>query len=320
MFVKPMLAAALPEKKKPLVTYENGYILEPKHDGMRAVVAITEDGVEVYSRVGKTYADRIPKLVGDFIKLPVGTILDGELMVVKEWIEVGYNVPVPVPDFNATMRVMGSNADKAIAKQEEHTVDFFAFDVIQWAGRDITNLKYSERIKYVDKLRDYDTLYIEVASEWGSWNQSDLDGLVKAGIEGAILKHVDSLYHIGKRKTNTWFKFKIEETADVVVTGFTDAKEGVGGKFLGQIGAIKFGAYNADGELVEVGQCSGMTDEVRLWWTNIRDTGGELGQVIEIKYNDLVGTGEFRTPRHPQYRGIREDKLAEDCSMDQFKV
>ena len=83
-----------------------------------------------------------------------------------------------------------------------------------------------------------------------------------------------------------------------------------------------FGVYDYDGKLVYIGKCSGMTDEERERWTKYlaeRKNSTPL-QVIEIKSNDLVGSGKFRTPRHPQYLRVRTDKYPADCKIDQFLV
>ena len=329
MFIKPMLADKLSEKKRPTITFESGYLLEAKHDGVRAIVSKDSSGVvEIYTRVGNTLAASLPQLVEEFKKLPNDTILDGELMVEKAWVNIPGGNMVPIPDFNATMRIIGSKPEVAIQKQEDYTMNFHAFDILRYNGHDWIDYPYQARAKQLREfIPEHDMTFVSVPSDWGYWDSTTLDDLLRAGLEGAILKNKDSLYLVGKRRANTWYKIKAELTADVVVTGFTDAQHGVTGKFDGLIGAIKFGAYNVAGDLVEIGQCSGMTDEVRAGWTAVRDfmPEGEIPvnpktgkqYVIEIKYNDLLATG---TPRHPQYRTERLDKKPEDCTFEQFSV
>lgn len=326
-FIQPMLAASVKDLSK--TTYENGFRLEVKHDGMRAIFTKTNGVVKVFSRTEKEYTDHVPELVKGFDEtFPDNTILDGELMVISEYLELnGHNTPVP--DFNKTMRIMGSKPEKAIRDQEDTMVSFLVFDALMLNGEDLMETSYKSRMSILRSLFNEPTPEdIEWFEPWDKWDETDLKLLVDNKIEGAILKHEDSTYLPGKRRPKLWAKYKIELTADVVVTGFTDAQHGVTGKFDGLIGAIKFGAYNESGVLVEVGQCSGMTDEVRKMWTEIRDAQpegftdppyDETNQwfVIEIKYNDTLKTG---APRHPQYRGIRQDKNAEDCTLDQFGV
>ena len=325
-FISPMLAASVKDLSK--TTYENGFRLEVKHDGMRAIFTKTDGVVKVFSRTEKEYTEHIPELVTAFDKsFPDNTILDGELMVVSDYLNLKNN-RTPVPDFNKTMRIMGSKPEKALREQEETTIKFLVFDVLMLNGEDLLETPYKSRVSILRSLFNEPVQGdIEWVEPWDEWDESDLKLLVDNKIEGAILKHEDSTYLPGKRRPKMWAKYKIELTADVVVTGFTEAQYGVTGKFDGLIGAIKFGAYNESGDLVEVGQCSGMTDEVRKGWTAVRDFMPEGAvpvnpkdgehYVIEIKYNDTLKTG---APRHPQYRGIRQDKNAVDCTLDQFGV
>lgn len=319
MFLEPMLASSTPEKKRATLTSEK-YWLEPKHDGMRAVITKYDDKVRVYSRVGIEYTEHLPSLIEELRELPNNTVLDGELMVVKKWAEI-QGVNVAVADFNATMRIMGSGAEKAVSRQEENKIQFCLFDIPQLGGFNLDSGTYETRRLAVEGLvqtQKYQDIFANAVIK--DWSDDTIDQLWDAGIEGAILKNVDSLYVPGKRRANTWYKVKAELTADVVVTGYTDAKEGKTGKFLGKVGALVFSAYDASGELVEVGQCSGMNDAERDRWTAIRDSGDSLTRVIEVKYNDLVGSAEFGTPRHPQFKTERLDKLPKDCLLEQFRL
>lgn len=318
MFIEPMLASSTPEKKRATLSDKTGYVLEPKHDGMRAIISKHDGEVKIYSRVGLEYQEHLPTLVAEASKLLDGTVIDGELMVVKKWANIqGY--PVAVADFNSTMRIMGSGPEKAVARQEAQQIEFCAFDVLKIGGRSLENETYELRMAALgDLLEDFYMPSVFHNSVMYSWDDTTISALWEAGIEGAILKNTNSLYVAGKRRANTWYKVKAELTADVVLMGFTDAKEGKTGKFLGKVGALVFGAYSATGELVEVGQCSGMNDAERDRWTAIRDSGDLTERVIEVKYNDLVGSGTYGTPRHPQFKIERIDKRPENCLMQQF--
>jgi len=320
MFIEPMLASTTPEKKRATLSDKTGYVLEPKHDGMRAIISKHNGEVKIYSRVGLEYQEHLPALVEQASKLLDGTVIDGELMVVKSW-EVINGRPVAVANFNQTMRIMGSGPEKAIARQEQHEIEFCAFDLIKLDGRSMEGSTYLTRTTalsvVLEKLNAPSIFKNAIIDQW---DDSVIDELWEAGIEGAILKQIGSEYIAGKRRANTWYKVKAELTADVVLMGFTDAKEGKTGKWLGKVGALVFGAYNDQQELVEVGQCSGMNDAERDRWTAIRDSGDTSERVIEVKYNDLVGSGTFGTPRHPQFKIERIDKNPADCTMEQFKL
>ena len=137
------------------------------------------------------------------------------------------------------------------------------------------------------------------------------DQVTARKIEGAILKHRNGLYVPGGRPNKTWYKIKRDQEFDVVVMGYTEGN----GKYDGMVGAIEFGTFH-EGEFVRVGRCSGMTMAERQDITDHKDE--YLGRVFVVKSNDLVGSGEYKTPRHPNFLYFRDDKLATDCSRDQF--
>ena len=313
MPVSPMLARSAEEDHLTSKDW-TGWVLEPKHDGMRAIIEITEDGVEIYSRTGKSQKGKCPHLERSFSKFPVGTVLDGEIAIVTNAVEVR-GKKVPVVDFNKTMRVMGSGADKAVLRQTEFgKVVFIIFDVIQYGTTDLRDASQSIRFDVADKLDAHWLMhnpryFLDFANVYKE--------LIDAKIEGAILKDILSPYHEAGRSKN-WLKVKSAKTFDVVVSGFTEGQ----GKYVGTIGAIEFSAYMPDGTLKYVGRCSGMTDAERTEWRKVREAGSSSwsNNVIEIKANEMVGSGEYRTPRHPQYVTLRFDKNPEDCSMEQFKA
>lgn len=313
MFVEPMLARAAEESDLSTKDW-SGWVLEPKHDGMRAIVTVTENGVEIYSRTGKSQKGKCPHLEHSLSKFPVGTVLDGEIALVVNATVVGQH-KVPVVDFNKTMRIMGSGVDKAVARQKEFgEVVFLLFDVIQYGSTDLREKPQHIRFDIADKL---EANWLMHNPRYHTNFAAIYDRLVEEGIEGAILKNIGAVYKVGGRSKD-WLKVKSAKTFDVVVSGFTDGQ----GKYTGQIGAIEFGAYFPDGGFAYVGRCSGMTDEERKHYTAIRDGNNLVNTpiVIEVKANEMVGSGEYRTPRHPQYVCARVDKNPEDCLMEQFRA
>lgn len=317
MFIEPMLARAAEEDHLDSKDW-TGWVLEPKHDGMRAIIEVTDGGVNIFSRTGKSQNGKCPHLELSLAKFPVGTVLDGEiaLMVNAKTIR---GEKVPVVDFNKTMRIMGSGVEKAVLRQEEFDkVVFLLFDVISYGSTSLEDRPQSHRFKVADAL---DANWLIHNPRYYDNYREVYDDLIANGVEGAIMKNLDATYDPASRSKG-WLKVKSAKTFDVVVTGFTEGQ----GKYVGQIGAIEFGAYMPDGSIKYVGRCSGMTDTERYAWTRTRDACAKMnvpvvddGYVIEVKANEMVGSGEYRTPRHPQYQHIRTDKLPHQCLMDQFK-
>ena len=290
----------------------SSYWLEPKLDGMRAAVLKVGDQVTIYGRSWMEYQEHVPHLVEAFKAIPLDYFhLDGELCYVTDYVD-----DIPIVDFNKTMRIMGSNADVAIEKQiESGYITFVAFDVID------PNVNYGERVKDLDLLPTLtQSRYIKRIPVFDSWSVDTYNSLIELGVEGAMLKNVNSLYK-GGRPNRTMYKIKKEETYDVVAY---EIYEGTG-KHSGRLGGIKFGAYLPNGDFKKVGRVGGgfndqEREEIwRLYAPYVQDSRSIMGTVLEIKCNEVVGSGEYRTPRHPQFLRFRDDKKASECSMEQFK-
>lgn len=78
--------------------------------------------------------------------------------------------------------------------------------------------------------------------------------------------------------------------------------------FMGWIGAVEFSQYGSNGELKQVGYCSGLTDELRKDMTENPDK--YLGECMEISAMERTKDDYFR---HPQFLRMRPDKNPKDC-------
>lgn len=115
--------------------------------------------------------------------------------------------------------------------------------------------------------------------------------------EGVMLKHKDSAYRPGLRSSEI-LKHKFTETADVVVLDVRDDGKD----------SVRLGAYDATGNLVDVGRSSLIGKEKR----------GEIqkGDVLEVKYLYLGANGRLY---QPTILHKRDDKLPQECTTAQFK-
>lgn len=287
------------------------YAIEPKLDGMRLILttdafgwlrsARTRSGREVLPQVPLTWVTSVGG------KLPRDAILDCEF---------GYQSPThindlagwPRFDFNQTMRVMGSGPDEAQRKAEQIAVlpTALLFDIMQFKGRLLTMFTLATRRDVLTEVCPHET-WVQPTESSPRWSEDIYDAYVKAGGEGLMVKNRASIYVPGKRPTQTWYKVKKFNTLDVIILGF----QGGQGKYEGQIGAVRFGLYD-DGKLCEVGQTSGMTDEMRRTMTTYKEDF--IGKVMEIRYFGLTAG----TPRHPQYLRMRDDRTPRSCTLDQI--
>lgn len=292
----------------------NEWIAEAKLDGSRYLWHIENDRNYLTSRrisvkTGQYVekSDCIPHLRDLKLKNFKSTIiLDGEIMVPNSWEKISSSVT----------SIVGSLPERAIELQEEHGyLEYHIFDILFYEGEDCREYSLSKRqnffkaVYYESYL--FNNQYIKLIESTMKDKKLYYEKIVKDGGEGVVLKNLNSIY--GK----DWIKVKKEETWDVVIIGYKDAKEyteKVSGeksisKFYerGWIGAIEFGQYK-DGNLNSYGYCSGMTEDVRAEISNNKEK--YIGQTIEMKAQQRLKSGHFR---HPVFVRFRQDKSPEEC-------
>lgn len=294
-----------------------GYTAEPKHDGARCLVVAGGGDVRLYSRSGQDWTDHVHSDLLDDLRawVPQDSVVDGELAIIERTFDLGTR-RVPVADFNATMRVLGSGAQRGRSLQPEIGImSLIAYDVPKWDGTWHTDTAHEQRRRNLKHSFPFGSQRVFLNPSFTDPSRFGelFDTLIEHKVEGIIVKNTEAGYQFDGRPNKTWYKVKAAITLDMVVMGYTDG----GGKYEGLIGAIKFGRWTPDG-LVFVAQCSGMTDAVRKEISADRDAF--LGRVIEVKSNELVGKKEYRTPRHPQFITFRTDKRPEDCLGEELKA
>jgi ATP-dependent DNA ligase len=249
--------------------------------------------------------------------------LDGEILV-------------PNAAFEDVQSVLGSLPEKAIAWQEENTrAIYVAYDCLFFLGKDIRqNLlvnRKSDLLKAVLMLQRYNPYsYVKELASFRFHSIEEVepffDRIVGKGGEGLVIKDPNARYGRG------WSKMKYETTYDVVITGYESGQ----GKFENLIGALRFGAYDDEGNLVSIGKCSGMLDGNVHWEGGSPNRKGSTlvpdgdeqpigtrawfaarkyelrGMVIEVKCNGLTKHGKLR---HPQFLRLRTDKNPEECKL-----
>ena len=273
---------------------DSRYIAQEKLDGMRAVVHITRSGLRIFSRnagvndpkrpLEKTSS--LPHLASIKIAKLVGTILDCELLA-------------PGAD-------SASIAGRVNSGDNSHTVHLYVFDVLAFCGIETTFSALSKRLILLNSITPI------ISSEFVHvlpWAESTLakttlyKEVMDSKSEGLMFKNLHASYEKGARPRDNWIKFKKEASFDCVVMGFTTGK----GKYNTHIGAVRFGQY-VDGKLVELGQASGMTDEIRREMTI--SPGAYLDKVITIRGQERLKSGAIR---HPRFIGLNTTKRPQEC-------
>jgi ATP-dependent DNA ligase len=245
------------------------------------------------------------------------TVLDGEVMP-----PLGFGIR----DLAGIMNVEPEKAEQKI--KEIGLPRFYVFDSLFVDGEDIRDLNLIERRMYRDTIvrsafpqRDVSTgkrLVIPVqglislkANEERVVKSQDkieyYEKIVSRGGEGLILKDITQPYGKG------WVKWKKYHTLDTVITGFTDANHGVTGKYDGLVGAVCVSVNLGSNKWVEVGQVSGMTDEMRQKIS--KNPKKYLGRVLEVKAQEFAKD----RLRHPRWSRLRPDLSPASCTWGKMK-
>lgn len=314
--VKPMLANGLDWDQIP--NKAAGFDMEPKIDGWRCIVHVVDGEVNLYSRTGKPFTEKVHQdLITQFRQVGMNYVMDGELAIFKDdnWL---------VSDYSATASVLGSGPDVALYKQSRiyeesgRQLKFAAFDFLQAAGSSLADLPQGERRRLMkvvleDAWKTDGVSHVFPVPSHQGFDDGIYSDIVAHGGEGVMLKHPNALYVPGKRPANYWFKVKKFDTMDVIITGFKPGE----GKYAGMVGSLEFSLWRLDTEgkpvaRERVGFCRGFDDALCHSMTVNFDA--YKYKVMEIRYFGQVGA-TTEGLRHPQFIRLRPDKSELDCTF-----
>jgi DNA ligase D-like protein (predicted ligase) len=198
------------------------WLYEVKLDGYRALVMKSADRVQIRSRNNKDLTASYPGIVSAAARLRAATaVVDGEIVAVD-----GQGRP----SFQA-LQNRGSFP--------QHTIVFYAFDLLHVDGRDITRLPLEERkARLADVVRESGVLLSASLPGTAAQVISVVRG---AGLEGVIAKRRASAYKAGLR-TETWVKLKLDRQQEFVVGGYRPGPHGLDALLVGfyDQGKLKF--------------------------------------------------------------------------------
>lgn len=310
----PMLASP----GKPPSGDLSAWSVEMKWDGVRALAFIEAGKLRLISRTAKDITATYPEVAG--LGRAVGhkqVLLDGEIVAFTGG----------RPDFEALQpRMHVSSPAQALRLAEQTPVTYLAFDVLQLDGRPLTALPYAERRRLLEGV-------VKASGGWLSppaFAGEDLDAVraasVANGLEGVVVKRLDSAYEPGVRSGN-WLKLKNVLGQEVVVAGWKPGK----GNRAGLIGSLLVGCYETAGDggraLLYCGHVgTGFTDETLRMLTRrlepLRRPDSpfdgpvppeyarpavwvEPRLVIEVAFDRWTRAGRMIAPA---YQGLRDDK------------
>jgi DNA ligase-1 len=188
------------------------WLLEWKWDGIRLQLIHRGGQVALWSRGEERLDGRFPELEAVAAALPDGCVLDGELLVWKD---------ERVQPFAALQKRIGRLKPGA-KLLGEHPVAMLAYDLLEEHGEDLRALPLRERRgrlrALLDALGDPRIRMSEalVAASWDDAAQLRVGSRAR-GVEGLMVKRLDSPYQTGRRRGD-WWKWKIDPlTIDAVL-------------------------------------------------------------------------------------------------------
>jgi DNA ligase-1 len=249
---------------------------EWKWDGIRSQVIRREGLPFVWSRGEELVTDRYPELRELAGQLPNGTVIDGEILPWKD----GRVLP-----FAQLQKRIGR---KSIGKKllEEVPVVLMAYDLLEEAGVDLRDEPLAARRARLESLAaalHLPSLLISRRIATETWDALTVQRQAsrEQGVEGMMLKRLDSPYRVG-RVRGDWWKWKVEPfTVDAVLI---HAQPGHG-KRSGLFTDYTFGVWDG-GKLVPIAKAySGLTDdEIRKVDSFVRaNTLEKFGPVRSVK-------------------------------------
>lgn len=182
--------------------------IEWKWDGIRAQCIRRGENVFFWSRGEDLLTGRFPELEAIAQQLPIGTVLDGEILVYKD---------APLPFSVLQTRIGRKTVSKKLL--EEAPVGFMAYDLLEYHERDIRQEPLSERRRLLQEIIEPIGFLLSPTVNAISWDAaaSLREESRDRQVEGFLLKRLSSPYQTG-RKRGDWWKWKIDPfTIDAVL-------------------------------------------------------------------------------------------------------
>lgn len=317
--IYPMLATAI---EKPFDNPE--WLFEIKWDGYRAVAFIDDGRVRFVSRNQNDLTAQFPELgtLPRFIKAR-RAIFDGEIVALDE---------EGRPSFSLMQQRTGFRPGKPrIGHRDGVPVIYYAFDLLYLDGFDLRRVAL-ERRKELLQEHLVPSDIVRFSDHYPEKGLALFEAAKQKGLEGILAKRRTSLYD--ETRSREWLKIKITRRQECVVGGYTNPE---GSRVY--LGSLVLGLYDKQGHLIHVGQVGTGFDqrslrdvfaELQPLATNKNPFYGEIGGlrvvhfvrpklVAEIKFSEWTHETTEGGPklRAPVFLGLRADKAAEECLLDE---
>ncbi len=292
---------------------------EWKWDGIRSQIIVRNNKLFIWSRGEELITDRFPELHFFESSIPNGTVIDGELLPLKNG--------SPLPFSVLQTRIGRKNVSKKALQDAPAGV--FAYDLLEWQGADIRNRPLIKRRNLLAELLAKDEfgsrLLISPALPFTNWDElTELrTNSRENSAEGIMLKRFSSDYKTG-RKRGDWWKWKVDPLNIDAVMIYAQKGHGRRADIYSD---YTFAVWHEDQLIPFAKAYSGLTDAemnevskfVRL---NTREKFGPVRTVkpelvFEIGFEGIQESKRHKSGiavRFPRILRWRKDKKAEDAN------
>lgn len=284
--------------------------IERKFDGIRGQIIVRDNQLFVWSRGEDLITEKFPEFSELVHLLPQGTVLDGEILPVKN------NLPLP---FHVMQTRIGR---KNVSKKnlQEAPLVMMCYDLLELSGKDMRSQSLQTRREELEKLIEEVSqkttnvpLLISPVLNCSSW-----EGVKKERnrsrdflCEGLMLKKKQSVYESGRRRGN-WWKWKVDA---LTVDGVLIYAQRGSGRRANLYTDYTFAIWDGE-ELVPFTKAySGLTDkeilEVDNWIKkNTIDKFGPVRSVVATLVFEIAFEGIQPSPRHKSGIALRFPRIA----------
>lgn len=276
-----------------------------KWDGIRALW----DGEKIISRGSGVGKPKVYTYIPEWFKLtlPPGIALDGEIWIGRGLFQKTSRLSTIKPGKSYTEEQINN----IWAGKEDPPVIFKVFDIptekspfeqrmkllqtivkdrklcwdqLTYTGKKVFPIQFTEQVK-IKSMEQLVELYTRLTSQ---------------GAEGIMLRAPGSPYEL--KRSKYMLKYKIKEDAECIVRGYTLGEGRLKG-LLGSLNCEIMQDSKPSGIFTQIG--TGLTDSQR---ENYIISGHPehipIGSIVSFSYMEMTKDG---IPRHPVYRGIRDD-------------
>ena len=289
----PMLATLVDEAPPD----EESWMKERKYDGYRALSAVSNGRLAMWTRNALDLSERFPAIARSLSQVVVGdAVVDGEIAILD-----GKGVP------RFELIQQGKNEEALL----------FAFDLLRLDGEDLRARPIEQRRDLLRSLFSNTAANLRVSEELSGRVEDLLKEAARDGWEGIILKRRGSPYQKGRG--HDWLKLKALATQELAIVGWTPgegaASSGIGALLLGvnEGGSLEFAGKVGTGfsarqrkELLEELSKDDVDEPQVRGAPRMRDAHWVKPRLVaQVRFTEWTSDGKLR---HPSFQGLRLDK------------